>query len=347
MNKVAEAVGAPSARLRPSSPLQVAVAGATGYAGRELVRLLVRHPAITVRTVCSGTGATPRAMPELTGIWTGEVTPLADADLAGAHDVVFLALPDEAAATLTPGLLAQGVRVIDLSGAHRLRDDDLRSRWYPHAERSAANRAVYGLPEHHGRELRDAQLIASAGCYPTVSLLALKPLIQASLLSGDVIIDAKSGVSGAGRTPSERTHFSECHGNVAAYGVFTHRHTAEIEQELGREVTFVPHLVPLDRGILATIHARLRPGVDEGAVAQAFHAAYSQSPFIRLTGSALPEIKHVAHSNFCDIGWRIDPMSGRIAIVSCIDNLVKGAAGQAIQNMNLACGFDERAGLWP
>jgi N-acetyl-gamma-glutamyl-phosphate reductase len=160
-----------------------------------------------------------------------------------------------------------------------------------------------------------------------------------------VIVDAKSGVSGAGKTPTERTHFSEIHGSMAAYGVFSHRHGAEIEQELGIDVTFVPHLVPLDRGILETIYVRLKPGVDADAVGRALTSAYENSPFVRLTGSDLPEIKHVAHTNFCDIGWRVDRPGGQAVLVSCIDNLVKGAAGQAIQNFNVAYGFDETAGL--
>ena len=160
----------------------------------------------------------------------------------------------------------------------------------------------------------------------------------------DIIVDAKSGVSGAGKTPSERTHFSECHGNLSAYGVFNHRHGAEIEQGIGGQVTFTPHLVPLDRGLMATIYVRLAPGTTEQAVADVFARAYAGDIFIRLVGAAMPEIKHVAHTNFCDIGWRVDP-SGRAILVSVIDNLVKGASGQAVQNMNVMLGLDERSGL--
>ena len=160
-----------------------------------------------------------------------------------------------------------------------------------------------------------------------------------------MVVDAKSGISGAGRTPSERTHFSENHGSVSAYGVFGHRHVAEMEQELGADVTFVPHLVPLDRGILETIYVKVAPGTTADAISSAFEAAYKDEPFIRLTGDALPEIKHVAWTNFCDIGWRLEPGTRRLVIVSCLDNLVKGAAGQALQNFNVACGFDERTAL--
>jgi N-acetyl-gamma-glutamyl-phosphate reductase len=175
--------------------------------------------------------------------------------------------------------------------------------------------------------------------------MALAPLRAAGLLAGHVVVDAKSGLSGAGKTPSERTHFSENHGSVAAYGIFSHRHTAEIEQELGMRVTFVPHLVPLDRGILETIYASLTPGTTEAQVTGALQAAYADAPFVRLTGSALPEIKHVAHTNFCDIGWKVDAEGGRVVLVAVIDNLVKGAAGSAVQNLNLMLGLDEQTGL--
>jgi N-acetyl-gamma-glutamyl-phosphate reductase len=203
--------------------------------------------------------------------------------------------------------------------------------------------AVYGLTERRRSELAGARLIACPGCYPTAALLALQPLAAASLLEPGIIVDAKSGISGAGKTPSERTHFSEVHGSISAYGVFAHRHAAEIEQELGTCVTFVPHLVPLDRGIFETIYARLRPDVGESAVTAALEQAYADSPFVRLTGANLPEIKHVAHTNFCDIGWRVQ--GNQLVMVACLDNLVKGAAGQAIQNFNVVFGFDESAGL--
>ena len=164
-------------------------------------------------------------------------------------------------------------------------------------------------------------------------------------VQGDIVIDAKSGISGAGKTPSGRTHFSECHGSVAAYGLFEHRHGAEIEQELEQAVTFTPHLVPLDRGILETIYGRVRRAVSETMVATALEQAYADAPFVRLTGDALPEIKHVTHTNFCDIGWKIDTLSRRLVLVVCLDNLVKGAAGQALQNLNVAFGLDETTGL--
>ena len=339
------ALDAEASKTTGTPRIRVAVAGATGYAGQELVRLLARHPFAQLAAATSSSTAAPRSLPALARVWDGAVLPLTDAALDGS-DVVFLALPDEAAADLAPRLVDAGKRVIDLSGAFRLRDAAARTRWYPSAATLPSVALVYGLTELHRPAIAGARLIACAGCYPTSALLALAPLADARVIAGDVVIDAKSGVSGAGKTPSERTHFSECHGSVSAYGVFNHRHAVEIEQELGREVTFVPHLVPLDRGILSTIYAKVRPGVDEAIVESTLQTAYRDAPFVRLVGPALPEIKHVAHTNFCDIGWRLDAATGRLVMVSCLDNLVKGAAGQAIQNFNVALGFDERSGLW-
>jgi len=324
---------------------RVAIAGATGYAGQELVRILARHPRVTLTAaMSSGATSAARPLPALARIWDGTVQPLDVDRLVSEADVVFLALPEAASAELAPRLLERGVRVIDLSGAFRIRNGSDRQRWYP-ATSALPEGTVYGLTEGHQAEIRTARLLSNPGCYPTAALLALEPLRHAGLLTGPVIVDAKSGISGAGKTPSDRTHFSENHGSVAAYAVFQHRHTAEIEQELGESVTFVPHLVPLDRGILETIYGSLKPGTSEQQVTDAFTAAYADAPFVRLTGGALPEIKHVAHTNFCDIGWKVDQERNRIVIVSIIDNLIKGAAGSAVQNLNVMLGLDERTGL--
>jgi N-acetyl-gamma-glutamyl-phosphate reductase len=326
------------------SRVRVGVAGATGYAGLELVRRLVRHPGADLRLAMGSGASEPRRIPALARIWDEPVQPL-DVDRLGVEsDAVFLAVPDTLAAEIGPALVERGTRVFDLSGAFRLRDAERRRKWYPHSPEPSAS-VAYGLPERYRRELAGARLIACPGCYPTAAVLALQPLAAACLIEPGVVIDAKSGISGAGKSPTERTHFSECHGSISAYGVFSHRHAAEIEQELGMPVTFVPHLVPLDRGILETIYARLRPGIDASAVEQALRSAYADSPFVRLTGHDLPEIKHVAHTNFCDIGWRLSEPGGQLVMVACIDNLVKGAAGQAIQNFNVALGFDETTGL--
>ncbi|HEU4936205.1 MAG TPA: N-acetyl-gamma-glutamyl-phosphate reductase [Vicinamibacterales bacterium] len=324
------------------SSVRVGVAGATGYAGLELLRRLARHPHADLRFAMASSASEAKRLPALARIWDTPVEPLNVDKLGGEADAVFLALPDALAAEIAPALANRGARVFDLSGAFRLRDAALRKLWYPHTGETSMP-IVYGLTERRRLELATAKLIACPGCYPTAAVLALQPLVAASLVEPGIVIDAKSGVSGAGKTPTERTHFSECHGSISAYGVFAHRHAAEIEQELGTPVTFVPHLVPLDRGIFETIYARLRAGVDEAAVASALTRAYADSPFVRLTGADLPEIKHVAHTNFCDIGWRVQGQ--QLVMVACIDNLVKGAAGQAIQNFNVVFGFDEATGL--
>ncbi len=342
-NKTSPATGQQAAVRQPRT--RVAVAGATGYAGQELVRLLARHPAVTLTAaMSSGATSAPRPLPALARIWDEAVTPLDIDQLSASADIVFLALPEAASAEVAPKLLERGTRVIDLSGAFRIRDAADRQRWYP-ATATLPPGTVYGLPERDAAAIKDARLVSCPGCYPTAALLALEPVADADLVEGTVIVDAKSGISGAGKAPSDRTHFSENHGSVSAYGVFSHRHNAEIEQELRREVTFVPHLVPLDRGILETIYVSLKKGTSEAQVAKALEDAYREAAFVRLTGAALPEIKHVAHTNFCDIGWKVDEGRSRLALIVVLDNLVKGAAGQAVQNLNLVLGLDERVGL--
>jgi N-acetyl-gamma-glutamyl-phosphate reductase len=322
------------AATSPAPRTRVGIAGATGFAGQELVRILARHPAVTLTTaMSSGAASTPRPLPALARIWDGAVVPLDVERLVMDADIVFLALPEAASAELAPALVERGRRVIDLSGAFRIRDDASRQRWYP-ATVALPNGTVYGFSERNRQAIHEARLVSNPGCYPTAALLALAPLVDAGLLTGPVVVDAKSGVSGAGKTPSDRTHFSE-----------NHRHTAEMEQELSAPVTFVPHLVPLDRGILETIYVSLRPGTTEAQVAAALGAAYGNAPFVRLTAAALPEIKHVAHTNFCDIGWKVDEAGARAVLVAVLDNLVKGAAGSAVQNLNIMLGIDERTGL--
>ena len=327
------------------APARVGIAGATGYAGQELVRLLAGHPAVRLTAAMSSAGSEgARPLPRLDKIWDDEVRPLDVDRLASEADVVFLALPEKAAPSVAAALLAARRRVIDLSGAFRLLDAAKRRQWYPDTA-DLPESVAYGLTERNRAAVTGARLVACPGCYPTAALLALEPLVDAGLIEGEVIVDAKSGISGAGRTPTDRTHFSENFGSTSAYAVFNHRHTAEMEQELSRRVTFVPHLVPLNRGILETIYATLSPGAGRAQVTEALERAYGDAPFVRLRGEALPEIKHVAHTNFCDIGWRVDQASGRLVVVSCLDNLLKGAASQAVQNLNLMCGFDERTGL--
>ena len=327
--------------------VRVGVAGATGYAGQELMALLSRHPNVDiVAGMSSSADSAARPLPRLARVWNGQLEPLDIAKLAGNTDVTFLALPEKAAADVAPPLLAAGVRVIDLSGAFRIRDDADRAHWYPATHTLPAGTA-YGLVEHYAKDIVKAQMIACPGCYPTAALLPLLPLVKAGLVDVDagLVIDAKSGISGAGRTASDRTHFSENHGSVSAYGLLGHRHVAEMQQELGTQVTFVPHLVPLDRGILETIYVKTLAGVTGEQIADAMRACYASAPFVRITGDALPEIKHVAWTNFCDIGWKFDAASRRLVLIAVIDNLVKGAAGQAIQNFNLIHDLDERTAL--
>ena len=229
--------------------VRVGIAGATGFAGQELVRILARHPLVRVTmATASQATSTPRRLPALARIWDGNVRPLDVDALAQAADVVFLALPEKASADIAPRLLDHGCRVVDLSGAFRLADDKARETWYP-ATGSLPAGVAYGLTEFEAARIADARLLSNPGCYPTAALLALLPLSRANLLApqAGIVIDAKSGISGAGKAPSDRTHFSENHGSVAAYGVFGHRHSPEMEQMLGRPVTFVPHLVPLDQ----------------------------------------------------------------------------------------------------
>ena len=330
-----------------SSSVRVGIAGATGYAGQELVALLARHPGVRLTTAMSSSAdSAARPLPRLNRVWDGKVEPLNKERLAAETDLAFLAVPENAAADLAPPLVEKGVRVIDLSGAFRIKSDAARTKWYP-ATKELPEGSAYGLTEFFKDDVKSARLVANPGCYPTAALLSLLPVGQSGLLqpNADVVIDAKSGISGAGRAPSDRTHFSENHGSVAAYGVLNHRHVAEMEQALGATVTFVPHLVPLDRGILETIYVKTVPGTTNEKIADAFERAFATEPFIRLTGDTLPEIKHVAYTNFCDIGWRFEASTNRLVIVSVIDNLVKGAAGQALQNFNVAFGFDERTGL--
>jgi N-acetyl-gamma-glutamyl-phosphate reductase len=330
--------------MNENGRIRVGVAGATGYAGVELLRRLAKHPAVDLRLAMGSSNSEARRIPALARIWDEPVQPFDIEKLISNTEAVFLAVPDTLSAEVAPVLAARGATVFDLSGAFRLRNPEARQRWYPHSPAVELPMA-YGLTERYRGDVEAARLVACPGCYPTAAVLALQPLVAAGLIQPGVIVDAKSGVSGAGKSPSERTHFSECHDSISAYGVFSHRHGAEIEQEVGMPVTFVPHLVPLDRGILETIYASLRPGTTEQQVADALQQANAGAPFVRLTGAALPEIKHVAHTNFCDIGWKVDEAGGRIVLVAVIDNLVKGAAGSAVQNLNVMLGLDERTGL--
>jgi N-acetyl-gamma-glutamyl-phosphate reductase len=268
-------------------------------------------------------------------------------------DLVFLGTPPEVSIEITPGLLAIGVKVIDLSGAFRLREGEVYSQWYKqrHPAPDLLSAAVYGLPEFYRDQIPGAQLIANPGCYPTAANLAIRPLVQAEVAdrSRGIICDAKSGVSGAGRKPTLKSSFCEVTENFSAYGILDHRHVPEVLQNSGlgeREFTFTAHLLPIERGILETIYVRtlrIEKAVDLLAI---YEEAYANEPFVRLYAPGkVPDIRAVQHTNFCDIGFVFDAESRRAVLISVIDNLMKGAAGQAVQNMNLVLGFPETEAL--
>lgn len=274
-------------------------------------------------------------------------------EMASDSDVVFLALPHGAAMEAAPVLLAGGARVIDLGADFRLKDPAAYARWYggEHVALDLLGEAVYGLPEQNRDRVRSARLIANPGCYPTAAALALLPLVRSGHAAGPVIVDAKSGVSGAGRNPSAATHFSEVNENVKPYKLGEHRHGPEMEQTLASAgaplpVYFAPHLAPMTRGILATCYAPLAGDLSKDEALALYRDAYRDEPFVRVLEDELPQTKATLGSNFCDVAVRIDPERRLAVAVSAIDNLVKGAAGQAIQNMNLMFGFPETEGLW-
>jgi N-acetyl-gamma-glutamyl-phosphate reductase len=348
---------------RPGAAVRAAVAGATGYAGRELVKILSRHPATKiVRLMSSGRGggeAFPiqKSHPVLRGKAKLACQPLKVEDLAPSEvDVVFLSTPHEISHDVVPELLARGQRVIDLSGAFRLKNSQNFARWYgfEHNAASALAEAVYGLPELNAPAIRRAQLVANPGCYATSVILALAPLQQAGWIDLDfgIVADSKSGASGAGRVPSDNLHFPEVNENFRAYGLFNHRHVPEMLLALGlgeKQFIFTPHLLPITRGILSTLYVRLAasdPGKRLEQVVELFEGFYARSPLVRVYPQGeLPEIQAVAHTNFADLGFALDERTGRLIIISALDNLGKGAAGQAIQNMNLMFGIGEDTGL--
>lgn len=336
--------------------IRVSILGATGYSALELIKLLLRHPEVQIAALTSRQEGSPTIAsvhPSLQGRLALRCENLEPAAVAERSDCVFCCLPHGVVTRWVPPLLAAGVRVIDLSADYRLRDPAVYEKWYhqPHGDVEHLPQAVYGLPELFRDSIRGAQLVANPGCYPTTAALALAPLLKAGLIEPHgIIIDAKSGVSGAGREPKLTTHYPECNESISAYGVGNHRHTPEIEQTLSAacgtavEVIFTPHLVPMDRGILSTSYALPRGEASEAELKQALRTFYDGEPFVRVVDH-LPGTKDSAHTNFCDVTVR--RVKGRVLTVSCEDNLIKGASGQAVQNMNLMFGLKETAGLLP
>jgi N-acetyl-gamma-glutamyl-phosphate reductase len=338
--------------------LNIAIVGSSGYTGGELYRILLHHKHATVTAVTSEKSAgkpITSIFPHLTGLTDLICEPLDPAAVAKKADFIFLALPHVTAQEAAFRFHKLGKKVVDLSADYRLGDPTLYETWYEHCHQypDLLASAVYGLPELHRDAIRQASLVANPGCYPTSAILGLAPLMSKSLIDyATVIIDSKSGISGAGRSPALPYHFPEANEAFMAYKVGTHRHTPEIEQELsklaGEQVTvnFTPHLVPMNRGILTTIYAKLAVHSDTASLHGIYRDFYKPAPFVRvLAPGQLPNTAHVRGSNFCDIGIYADPRTGRVVVVSAIDNLVKGASGQAVQNMNLMMGLDETEGL--
>jgi N-acetyl-gamma-glutamyl-phosphate reductase len=336
--------------------VRVSIIGASGYGGGELARLLVGHPHVRLtHLTAESRKAEPYAevFPNLRG-YIAQSTEDADLEAIGADsDVVFFALPNGLPMTMAPRLPAR-VRIVDLGADFRLKNPAIYQQWYktPHACPGLLPEAVYGQPELHREAISRARIVANPGCYPTAALLAAAPFVQAGVVERDgIIVDAKSGVSGAGRGVSLGVHFSEVNENVKPYNVAEHRHAPEIEQEVavlaGRRmpVTFVPHLIPMTRGVLATVYLRLAHRLAPAEAEGILHEAYAREPFVRVLPGGLPQTKATYGSNYCDVAVRVVSEAGVLIAMAAIDNLVKGAAGQAIQNMNLMCGLPERAGL--
>ncbi|QPJ63912.1 MAG: N-acetyl-gamma-glutamyl-phosphate reductase [Candidatus Nitrohelix vancouverensis] len=336
---------------------KIGVAGATGYTGVELLRILSRHPDVDIVRLTSETYQGQRideVFPSLRGFVDITLEPLS-ADTARGLDILFLALPHTAAMDKAPGFLSGNCRLVDLSADFRLKDPAVFETWYktPHVHPELLKEAVYGLPELYRESIKTAKLLANPGCYPTSVILGLAPLLGKGWIDESAIIsDSKSGASGAGRKASQTTQFAEVNEGISAYAAPNHRHTPEIEQEIsalvGREigVTFTPHLMPMTRGILSTIYAPLKRKTTQ-AEAQAHYAKfYQDEPFVRvLPPGAYAGTRFVSGSNFCDVGLHVDERNQRLIITSAIDNLIKGASGQAVQNMNIMLGLNEKAGI--
>lgn len=341
-----------------AAPLNVVIVGAAGYGGAELVTILLRHPHCRIAGLFgSGRSDKPQKIAELYPRLLGRIDMEiaagdADAVVAGRPDVVFLATPHEASVELAPAILGKAggswrPRVFDLSGGFRLKAADYPKFYgFEHHEPGWLSRAVYGLPELNRSRIAEAELVAVPGCYPTSAILPLAPLVRTGAVAAGQrpIVDSTSGVSGAGRTPTSKTHF--CEVSLQPYNVLKHRHNPEIDLHAGTPVVFTPHLGPYDRGILSTIHVELAEGWNAARVGETLKAAYGREPFVRLLpADRWPSVAGVRGTNYCDIGWAIDEPNRHLILISAIDNLVKGAAGQAVQCMNIRFGLLETAGL--
>ncbi len=338
--------------------LRVGIIGVSGYTGVELARILSAHPQVEITVATSRQYAgqhLAEVFPSLQGCVDITCEDPARVDLTDRADFFFTAVPHSTAMAIVPSLLEKGKKVVDLSADYRIRDIAVYEKWYQeHTSSSLISEAVYGLPELYREKISRARLVANPGCYPTSVILGLAPLLRAKVIDpATLVVDSKSGASGAGRNAGLATLYCEVADGFRPYKVGgTHRHIPEMEQELsllfGDPVTisFTPHLLPVSRGILSTMYARLQPGMDAAGLEDLYRDAYLDEQFVRLCPPGrLPATQHVRGSNFCDIGFQIDPRTGRLIVLSAIDNIVKGAAGQAVSNMNLMHGFDEAEGL--
>ena len=338
--------------------IRAGIIGATGYTGAELVRILYRHPRVEISFLSSRSFAgedISNVYPNLKCCVEKSCEEQNIDRAVEKCDVIFVALPHGHSVPIVKRALEAGVKVIDLGADFRLKNPEEYERWYglKHGAPELLDQAVYGLPEIYRQDIAEALVVANPGCYPTSIILGLAPLLKNGVIKTEgIVADSKSGVSGAGRTPSEKTHFVECSESVSAYGVSGHRHRPEIEQELGKlggtlmRVTFTPHLVPITRGILSTIYAEPAFDAAEDEIRELYESFYHRKPFVRiLPEGVFPRTRWVYGSNFCDINFYADREAKRITIISAIDNLVKGASGQAVQNMNLMFGLSEEEGL--
>ncbi|MFJ7976072.1 N-acetyl-gamma-glutamyl-phosphate reductase [Peribacillus sp. NPDC096379] len=336
--------------------MNVSIVGATGYGGLELIRLLKNHPNMKIASLHTSSKFDRKISESHTHLLhedfvLEEINP---EKIADKSDIVFLATPSGVSAELVSAFSQVNVKVIDLSGDLRLKTPGEYEKWYKKtaAPQKIIDSAVYGLTEWNAQHIKEANVIANPGCYPTATLLGLAPLFTEGLVAGDVIVDAKSGVSGAGKSPSDMTHFSDMNENFKIYKVHEHQHIPEIEQQLSvwsqkiEPITFTTHLVPMTRGIMATMYVKVNKRISTQELYDLYQTTYNSHPFVRIQRAGqFPVTKQVYGSNFCDIGMAYDERTGKVTIVSVIDNLVKGAAGQAIQNANIMMGLEETAGL--
>ena len=339
-------------------PRQIAVVGLTGYTGLELAGILLRHPAVASTTFyvreTRGADCVAELFPQFRGWGQAPLRPLSLDSIVSSHaGTAFLATPHEVSADLAPALLEAGLRVIDLSGAFRFRAAETFTTWYklpaPHA--AYLGEAAYGLPELYSGEIANARLVANPGCYATSVILALRPLVEAGFIdpNQNVVCDCKSGASGAGKDPRRDLQFVEVDENFKAYNLFSHRHTPELLDHTGlgeSQLIFSTHLLPIARGILSTIYLTLAAQQSPEIIESLYRKFYAGRPMVRIwPAGALPELQHVAHTNFCDIGFALESSGRRLILVSCLDNLGKGAAGQAVQNFNHILGIEEKTAL--